>query len=762
MKKYYLILYIIMCFTACFAADADSFSISGFVYDKTNGEGLIGANVYLENEPVGSSTNLSGYYVIPRLDAGNYKVVCEYMGYKTYLKNVKLYANKEFKLNINLLPDLIQTETIVISADSISTVERLYRKPISVVQLSAKQLQSVPQIAEADLLRSLQTLPGIMPMSDFSSALYVRGGTPDQNLHLLDGTDVYNPEHMFGLFSTFNTEAIKHIELSKGAFGAEYGGRLSSILDITNLDGNREEFEGSASISLLSTKTTLQMPLGNFGSISGSLRRTYFDKTIAKTMDDIPDYYFIDGNVKAFFDIDKSNKLTISAYGGQDVLDLVFNEKASANVGFKYDWGNQTTSMRWTKVFSPNLFSNFWITASKFRSKLDFKNFDIQEKNDITDFTVKGNLEYQHSNSLGVKFGFEQKNIKGVYYQSESEQTIDILQEPRHYVGYFQGAWKPFTDLEVKGGLRYNYFDTDTSFQHIEPRLSLKYRLTDKINLKAATGIYHQYLHRIPRFIAADIWTVSNKYQRASESRHMVVGYQQEMSEDYEFEAEAYYKTYENIYSFNQNVGADIYTDVFDGQGNPIYKRTDGVFNRGDGRSWGFEASLRKDTGRMTGWIGYSFSKTQYKTDGINGGRYFAPRHDRTSTLNAVTNINLSKIPRKWVLGLNFVYSTGQPFTEPGSGYIIGSDPSAPYRYVEYAPTKINNIRFPDYARIDISLSYYKKFKSWSISPYLQVYNAGNRKNVWFANYEYENGRPSVKEQYMLPMLPTLGVNINF
>ena len=177
MKRYFIILYMIMSFIAATAGDADSFSISGFVYDRTDGEGLIGANVYLENSPIGSSTNLSGYYVIPRLNAGEYKLVCEYMGYKIFTKKVKLYADKEFKLNIMLQPDLMQTEIIVISADSIRTVERLYRKPISVVQLSAKQLRSVPQIAEADLLRSLQTLPGILPMSDFSSALYVRGDT---------------------------------------------------------------------------------------------------------------------------------------------------------------------------------------------------------------------------------------------------------------------------------------------------------------------------------------------------------------------------------------------------------------------------------------------------------------------------------------------------------------------------------------------------------------------------------------------------------
>jgi hypothetical protein len=227
------------------------------------------------------------------------------MGYQKFRKQLTITSGVDIKQNIVLSEDLLETEVIVVTADSQRTIEKLYDKPISTILLSPRQIQSVPQVAEADLLRTLQTLPGVVPIYDFSSALYIRGGTPDQNLYMLDGTDVYNPEHMFGLFSTFNSDAIKHVELSKGGFGAEHGGRLSSVLDITNLDGNRQEFEGTANVSLLSVKTTLQTPLGSFGSLSGSLRRTYFDKTIAPFMEEVPDYYFYDGSIKAFFDLDK-------------------------------------------------------------------------------------------------------------------------------------------------------------------------------------------------------------------------------------------------------------------------------------------------------------------------------------------------------------------------------------------------------------------------------------------------------------------------
>ena len=249
-------------------------SVSGFAIDAADGEGLIGASVYLEELLVGGTTNNSGYYVIPDIPAGEYELICAYIGYQNYSKRIEIRPGEDVKVRIDLEVEVLEGEETVVRADSMRTVEKLFRKTISQVDLSALEIKQIPQVAEADLLRSLQTLPGILPLSDFSSALYVRGGTPDQNLYMIDGTDVYNPEHAFGIFSTFNTDAVKQVELSKGGFGAEYGGRLSSVLNVTNLDGNREEFEGSASISLLSAKTTLQAPLGRRGSLSGSIRRT--------------------------------------------------------------------------------------------------------------------------------------------------------------------------------------------------------------------------------------------------------------------------------------------------------------------------------------------------------------------------------------------------------------------------------------------------------------------------------------------------------
>lgn len=745
---------------------AQNSAISGFVIDETNGEVIIGANVYLEGTSRGASSNHSGYFVIPEIPAGRYTVVCDYLGYGTEKTTVEIRSNRNLKINIRMKEQILEAEAIVVTADSIPIIDKLYNKPISEINLSAKQIKRIPQVAEADLLRSLQTLPGVLPVSDFSSALYIRGGTSDQNLFLLDGTDVYNPEHAFGLFSTFNTDAIKQVDLSKGGFGAEYGGRLSSVLDITNLDGNREEFEGSASVSLLSAKTTLQMPIGDIGSISGSIRRTYFDVTVAKLIDDIPDYYFYDGNIKAYFDLDENNKLTLSGYGGRDVLDVIFNKDAAEDLGFTYDWGNSTGSIRWTHIFTPRLFSNFWITNSRFSSNFSLDEFNVNEDNSVNDLTFKGNLEYHWNQHITLLFGFEQKNLDVKYKQRFPNGRVNILNTPKHYVGYLQSNWKPDSRWDIQAGVRYNYFDTDTSFQNITPRLSAKYRLTQQINLKAAAGIYHQYLHRIPRFIAADIWTISNRYQKESTAFHYIFGYQQQIGDAFEFETETYYKRYENIFAFNHTFITELQPEYYSG-GLPVYTSTNGLFNRGDGYSYGIEFMLRKDSGLLTGWLGYSLASTKYKFDSINGDREFAPRHDRSSSFNLVANWNLSGYPADkyqgtWHLGANLVWTSGQPYTEPGSAYLTSAAPGDPEREVAYAPTSINNIRFPDYARLDLSITYRKRYHGWMLEPYLQIFNIGNRKNVWFLNYEFNDSVPNIDEQYMLPILPTLGVNIKF
>ncbi|MGH7492513.1 MAG: TonB-dependent receptor [bacterium] len=771
-KRLFLMFLVLMMRTAF--GEQPAGSLSGFVYDASNGEALIGATVYLKKTGHGSSTNLSGYFVLPRVPAGEYVLEARLLGYKTHSQEISLSADEQKTIQLRLVPEALELQAVVVSAEKQEVSEQLYDKQISGIELSARQINAIPQVAEADLLRSLQTLPGIVPLSDFSSALYVRGGTPDQNLYQIDGADVYNPQHAFGIFSTFNTDAIKHVELSKGGFGAEYGDRLSSVLHVTHLDGNREEFEGSASLSLLSAKTTLQMPLGRSGSLSGSIRRTYFDQTIAKAIDDVPDYYFYDGNFKAFFDLNANNKLMFSAYGGQDFLDLTFNQKATDQAGIQYDWGNKTGSVRWTRIFSPALFANFWVTGSRFTSNFLLADADVTEENDIYDLTLKGSLQFHHSHQFITAFGFEQKNLQVIYKQIFPSGEVDVESKPRQYSAYWQTTWLPSSEWEVEAGLRYNFFKSDSTYQNLAPRLALKYRLNDNSSLKAAGGIYKQYLQRIPRFFVADIWTIADKYNGESTAQHAILGYQREIRNDFQFELELFYKNYQDILTYNYNLLTELKPSRYNEDQEPVYTETNGIFNRGDGNTLGLELLVRKDVGMINGWLGYSFSRTRYEFDEINKGEVFSPRHDRSHTINLVSNIDLKSALKKLFhrpasqargnlsLGVNFVYSTGQPITEPGSGYFIASDPAAPGRSLEFAPTRINHVHLPYYGRLDLSLTWHKHYKSWSMSPYIQVFNVGNRKNVWFVDYQSTNGLMEVDEVNMFPLLPTIGVNFKF
>ncbi|NOY59430.1 MAG: TonB-dependent receptor [Calditrichaeota bacterium] len=752
-------------------------SVSGFVYNAANGEALIGANVFMQDTNIGSSTNTSGFFSIPRVPVGHFIFVCHYIGFKTFKQKVEIKPGAHIQLKINLEEKVIETQEVVISADSSRTSLRLFNKEISEIKLNPRQINRIPQIAETDLLRSLQTLPGILAISDFSSELYVRGGTPDQNLYLIDGADVYNPEHFFGLFSTFNTDAIKHVEISKGGFGAEYGGRLSSVLSVTNLDGNRQEFEGTASISLLSAKTTLQMPLGKIGSLSGSIRRTYFDKTVAKFIDKIPDYYFYDGHVKAFIDISPANKLTVSSYAGRDDLNFKFKTESDEKPRLEYNWGNTTGSVRWTHIFSPKLFSNFWVTASTFNSVFDFE--VINEKNDISDLTFKGNLEHFYSNALGFKFGYEYKNLHGFLKQTFPGGTVDVEHQAKHLALYVQGTWRPSPLLDIEGGIRYNDFRSSAHYRNISPRLSFKYRLTSTINLKSAFGTYQQYLYKIPRTFIVDIWTNADNNYQGSTAHHYILGLQKEVAANFQIEVEGYYKDYQNIYTYSYFFYTDLHPDKFDANGDPIYKSSKGLFDQGNGKSYGLEFLLRKDTGTLTGWASLSLGHTEYKMPGINHGNPFAPRHDRAATVNLIGNMDVRNAWRRlwqrtvhrdrtsWRLGVGLVYASGQPITTTSSIYVSAPLPDQLYDDgLNLYPTARNNFRLPPYARFDISLTMERKYRKWTMSPYLQIFNAGNRKNVWYINYDrrIEDNKliQEINPVNMLPILPTLGINFKF
>ena len=346
------------------------------------------------------------------------------------------------------------------------------------------------------------------------------------------------------------------------------------------------------------------------------------------------------------------------------------------------------------------------------------------------------------------------------------------------YSSYLSYDWKPSVLFDIEIGIRYNYFASDKDFQSYDPRFSIKYRLADDMNLKFATGIYHQYLDRIDRGFIAGIWATADKYVNGSTANHYILGFQKEFFKSYQLEVEAFYKQYKDIYSLNPFIAIDVKTDHYDAQGRSVVNEIEGVFIRGNGYSNGIEVLFKRDIGALTGWLGYTYSNTKFNMDGINQGKEYMPRHNRTSVINLVANLDLTEylnnhydmLPAeyssRWLLGMNFVYSSGQPITVPSSGYSASSLPNGmsdgPFIY----PSAIDNYTLPAYIRMDVSITYEKKFEGWTISPNLQVYNIGNRKNVFFINYKNTIQDNIVKQEVdtfnMLPLLPSVGVNIKF
>jgi hypothetical protein len=402
---------------------------------------------------------------------------------------------------------------------------------------------------------------------------------------------------------------------------------------------------------------------------------------------------------------------------------------------------------------------------------------NVEETNELFDVTAKGQLEYAAHKRLDLKFGFEYKDLTTNLQQESPGGVIDVKKDRTYSTGYLSLNWKPTPSWMVEPGLRYNHFKADNAFNDWAPRFAAKYRLSETINLKASTGIFYQYLQKIPRPFIADIWTTSDKFHDRSKSVHYILGYQQEIADNVGLEIEGYYKTYENLYSL-KNYILDFPPSYYDDEGRPVYTKTKGLFDRGDGNSVGIEFLLRKRYGSVNGWIAYSLARTEYTIEDINQEKAFEPRHDRTHVFNTVLNVDIKNAIRelrgkpfkndksKWKFGVNFVYTSGQPITLPSSTYYGTSIPDQDDQDLFLYPTDINSFRLPPYIRLDLSATYEHRFKTFTMAPYFQAFNIGDRENVWFIQYETEQTENEISQEVetmnMFPFIPTLGIKFTF
>jgi hypothetical protein len=729
-------------------------AFSGYVKDSETGETLIGASVYIKGASYGTRTNKSGFFSLSNIPPGEYTFVATYLGYAKTEKKFKIELNNNIRFDFQLKPSSVQGDEIIVSAEK--EVEKR-QISISKVDIPIQELKVMRIGGESDVFRTLQYLPGILTISQISSGLYVRGGSPDQNLILLDGSPVYNPTHLFGFFSTFNTDAVKDIELIKGGFNAEFGGRLSSVLEITQKDGNRNQFQGNASIGLISSKASAEGPLGR-GSWFVGARRTYLDIIKSAIPADpeapLPDFGFYDVNAKISQNITENDKITLSGFLTKDAFH--FN---NTGISFDLNVGNQLAALNLTHIFSENLFGNLNASFTRYASNFsgDQSDYYFGFDNSIQDLTLKADLEWFTSEKLTHKFGVQTTKRSFSIYQnftgnkdSTSASTdagiTDIKVNDWNYSAYSQINLQLDDLTSIQAGIRADYWNLKNQIT-LDPRLAIRYQLFENIALKFAWGIYHQNLRLLTNqnFSFFDTWLPSDSTVPISKSNHYILSAETEPWLGYNFNIDLYYKTLNDISEFNQT--------ALDG------KTVSDVFYIGNGYSYGFELFLQKKVGRFTGWVGYAFGYIISKFPQINYGKEFNPKYDRRNDFKIVLNYQIND---SWSLGSSFVFQSGQPYTGATSRVRMDLGGRLDYGRNKIINSDLYGLRLPPSHQLNLNFNY--SFKTFGLPSNLNIdiYNVYNRRDIWFRYYRTVDDITTVEDVKLLPIIPSLSYEIKF
>jgi len=734
---------------------AQNASVNGYITDKSSGETLISANVALLENNRGTSTNTLGYFSLTNLEPGTYTIAGSYIGFKLFKKTITLSANETLRLDIELEPNVVSTDEIVVTSDRVKEEQ----KDIGTAEINTELIKSLPKVFEADVFRSIQLLPGVKAASDFSSGLYIRGGSPDQTLILLDRNTVYNPSHFFGFFSTFNPDAIKDVRLYKGGYPAEYGGRLGSVLTIYNKDGNRNETEGTATLGMLASRVSIEGPYKK-GSWMFSARRSTLEPVLAalrSTSDNIPSsFYFLDFNGKVNFDASKNDKLSLAFYSGQDKVNFPFSDDAE----FKLNYGNRTLSTNWTHIFSDKLFSNFVLTGSQYFNypEVELGGTPIERRNNIYDYSVKADLEYlpneKHELALGIWAGTLTIRLNDCF---DDEPSFSSRSHSKYGSVYLSDTWRPSNKWKIVSGIRTSYL-SDGDYFRLEPRVSLEYKANDRIRLQTAYGRYNQYLTLITNeaFSGFDVWLTADDGVKPSFGDQFIVGAKTIPFSGYGLDIEFYYRTMNDIFEldpFLQDVSGLDYPELF---------------RIGNGDAYGAELFFEKRVGDLTGFIGYTFAYTWKKFDDYNNdignpdgaGRKYPPKYDRRNDVNLVLSYQLSK---RWKSTLSFNYATGQAYTQVLGRYTVSNTPWSNADFNTFTVGKINASRLPAYHRMDVSFARSGTFFGMGEAEWqFQIINVYSRRNIWFYNFDFDENPVSRSAVPLLPLLPTISYTVNF
>lgn len=748
-----LLLITLLSFASAFSQDRAS--LNGYITDSRSGETLLSANVALIEINRGTSTNNSGYYSLTNIEPGTYTIMATFIGYRRFESEITLEAGQSKRFDIELTPEGVQLDELVVESEA----EREEQRNIGRAQISTQLIRDLPSVLEPDVFRSVQLLPGVKAASDFSSGLYVRGGSPDQTLILLDETTVYNPTHFFGFFSTFNPDAVKDVRLYKGGYPAEYGGRLGSVLTVFNKDGNRNETRGTVSLGLLASRASIEGPYSR-GSWMLAVRRSTLEPVLAvlrKTVDTVPDlFYFYDINGKLNFDASSDDRLSLAFYTGYDKVSFPFQEDAT--IGLNY--GNQTVSAQWRRIFSDQLFGTFTGTGSRYFNEPQFEiaGTPFERDNEIYDFSLKADLEYlpseNHTISAGIWSGILTLRFLDRF---DNQTTFNNRIQSGYLSAYIQDEWRPADRWIVNGGVRLSTF-SEGNFARLEPRLSVEHRPTRNIRLQAAYGRYHQYLTLITNeaFSGFDIWLTADDGVPPSYGDQFVLGAKTVPFEGYGLDIEFYYRTMRDLFELDPFVTDPAGLDYSD------------LFRFGEGYAYGAELFFEKQRGRLSGFIGYTFGITRRKFPGFNAsipdspqqGRFYPPKYDRSHDMNIVTDFRLSS---RWSMAAVFSYATGQAYTEPLGRTQFNNVPWGNNVRDVFTIGNVNASRLPSYHRLDLSFSRQGQFFNLGDAEWqFQIINVYSRRNIWFYNYDFDQNPVERQDVQLLPIIPSVSYTVNF
>lgn len=763
-----------LCFSTVMMAQQQTHSISGTVKDKKNGELLIGVTVKVSDNPsINVVANEYGFYSLS-LPEGDHTIIISYPGYTDFEQQIKVDQN--MKLNLLLNPEEQKSNTIdEVVVSGVKKDKNLSSAQMGTETLNIKNIEKLPVLfGEKDVMKTIQLLPGIKSNGEGSSGFSVRGGATDQNLILLDEAPVYNASHLLGFFSTFNSDALKDASIIKGNSPAQYGGRLSSVMDVKMKDGNNKNYNINGGIGLISSRLSVEGPLQKEKSsfiVSG--RRTYADLFL-KSSKDYKDnkLYFYDLNLKANYQINENNRLYISGYFGRDVLGL--------GDTFNTDWGNTTATLRWNSIINSKLFSNTSLIYSNYDYKISLKNneseFNLNSK--IQDWNLKQDFTWFAGNKHSVRFGLQ--SIYHTLTPSSASGTIvnSFSRNPRYSwenAVYINDDFKATEKLTINYGMRLSLFsvlggDTFNSYENgmltgsqylekgkfgktytnLEPRITANYRINEVSSVKGGYSRNTQNLHLLSNSSSGnptDQWIGSSYSVKPEIADQISAGYSRNFNNNnYEVNAEIYYKSMQNQIDFKN--GAQIgFSTAADVESELLF---------GKGRAYGLELIAKKKSGKLTGWISYTLSKTERKIDGINDNQWYNARMDKTHDLSVVATYQLNS---KWTLSGLFLYSTGNAVTFPVGKYELNGQTIFQYN-------SRNADRMPAYHRMDLSATYEpesnKRFRgSWTFG----IYNLYGRENAYTINFEDNPNNPGTTRAMQTSLfrwVPNITYNFKF